>query len=161
MYAIRGLCHRTDGGLSRHGFSIDLSPEFRSLVADSGIGQPQIDNLLTGCGRMWLDACGFNQMFDPDSIGYEDDPKEKPGPNATPLYDVATSLGVRWGVWGPEHISVPGDACGLDIERSAHCCIFPGGVQLLPHNIDCLDQKYLLLIVFTEIVESLVIQAGK
>jgi hypothetical protein len=29
---------------------------------------------------------------------------------------------VEWGEWGPEHISVPGNACALDIDESPMGC---------------------------------------
>lgn len=157
MYLIRNLCHRTDISMGVHGFGIDLSPEFRDAVSKSRLSQDDIDGLLATMGREWLDATGYTQVFDPDddrepSARFEHDPKWKPGPRARPLYEPRNSLRVQWGEWGPEHISVPGNACGLDIDQSFGSPIH-GARSLTPHNIDALCQKYLLLIVFTSIAE--------
>lgn len=54
---------------------------------------------------------------------------------------------MRWGEWGLENIAVPGNACGLDISDDPGAPL--DGKLLLPHNVDSLSQKYLLLIVFT------------
>lgn len=64
----------------------------------------------------------------------------------------AYRLRVTWGKWGAEHIIVPGNACGLDV-NTAGCFNLLKGMTLLPHNIDSWTQKQLLLIVFTEIAE--------
>lgn len=154
MYAITGLCHRRDISMSGHGFIIDLAPQFKDAVSRSGVRQEQIDAMLQTCGRYWLDCAGFDDIYDPDNSGFHRDPKKKPGPNAYPLYRPGMDLRVTWGEWGPEHITVPGNACGLDISRSAFGSVFDGGVRLTPHNVDSLAQKYLLLIVFTEIAHT-------
>lgn len=136
MYLIRGLCHRTDITMSCHGFQIDLSPEWRAKVAkcqrlSPGEGQKAVNQLIETSGKHWLQCSGWErEVWSPRDIR------------------------VAWGEWGPEHISVPGNACGLDITRDNFGCIFPDGRSLEPHNIDSLAQKYLLLIVFTEIAES-------
>lgn len=164
MYLIRSLCPRTDLDMGAHGFTIELSAGWRDLVSRCDLDQGKINGLISTCGRDWLDACGFNQIYDPDNYGLDRDPKKKPGPNAKPLYEPHTSLRVGWGAWGPEHITVPGNACGLDIERTSFGRIMADrGVTLLPHNIDSWKQKNLLLIVFTEIAESVVLfsQAAK
>lgn len=154
MYAIRGLCHRTDITMGCHGFSIDLSPEFKTAAAKSGINQEKIDHLIETAGRLWLDATGFDAIYDPDNTGAWADKKKPPGPNARPLYE-AKHLRVAWGEWGPEHISIPGNACGLDIDRDGFGSVYRDGALLHPHNVDSLKQKYLLLIVFTEIAETI------
>lgn len=142
MYAIRGLLHRTDLTLGAHGFSIDLAPKFKVAVAASGITQERIDAQIRNCGRSWLDGAGFNRRME----------------DGSPLYSVH-HIRVKWGEWGPEHISVPGNACGLDIERSSFSVLFKDGVSLHPHNVDSLTQKYLLLVVFGDIAESILLFA--
>lgn len=161
MYAIRGFCHDTDPsrmGLSAHSFCVDLMPAFRDAVASCGINQKQIDAMIARCGREWLDASGYSGIYDPDNSGCDYDDTKPPGPDARPRYEPRTAIRVKWGEWGPEHITVPGNACGLDIEYGSQIgCMFSGGKTLLPHNLDTLRQKYLLTIIFTEISYSVIL----
>lgn len=156
MYLIRSLCHRTDISMGRHGFIIDLHPSVKDMVAKSWIDQEKIETMLDRLGRIWLDRAGYDRIFDPDNCGMDADEKAPPGPNARPAYQPNKELRVDWGEWGLEHINVPGDACGLDIDRSSFGCAFKGGTRLVPHNMDSWSQKYLTLITFTEIMETLV-----
>lgn len=160
MFLIRGMCPRTDVTMDAHCFSIDLSAEWKDMVAASGLKQEDIDNLLKHEAEPWLDACGYGGMFDPDNCGFERDPKKKPGPDARRSYSYR-EVRVSWGEFGPQHISVPGNACGLDIDSGSFGSYFEGGRLLLPHNIDCWNQKNLLLIVFTTIAESVTLFARK
>ncbi len=153
MYAIKCLCHRTDINMGRHGFIIDLHPDLPKMVKHCGLTQKHIEQHLTTCGRQWLDCTGFDLIFDPDNCGFEKDKELSPGPNARPSYQPNQDLRVTWGAWGIEHISVPGNACGLDLDNTCGCT-FSRGVSLTPHNIDSLYQKYLLLITFTEIMNN-------
>src|SRR5487761_180341 len=115
FYHITGLCPRTDIDLGRCGFSIQLWPAWRDAVKASGLAQDKINTVILNCHRAWLDGCGFGAMFDPD-----EDPmavweekhlhkKRKLGPNAHPLYS-AHDIRVSWGEWGPDHITIPGNA---------------------------------------------------
>ena len=79
-------------------------------------------------------------MFDPDNCGCMADPEAKLGPRAHPLYEPNIALRISWGEWGLEHITVPGDACGLDIEHHTFGNTLDGPV-LQPHNIDTWNQK--------------------
>lgn len=155
-YLIRSL-EPTDGMMGGHGFCIDLHDNWRDLVAKCGLDQSKIDMLIRNCARGWLDCCGYDRIFDPDNCGAWADKNKRPGPDARPAYD-HRSIRVAWGEWGPEHITVPGNACGLDIERHGFGT-FTGGAQLTPHNIDCWAQKQLLLIVFCRIAEDVVLFA--
>jgi len=116
-----------------HGFNILLFPGYKDLVARSGLDQEKVDTFVKNCGQTWLDALGYNKM-------------------CKYLWNVH----ITWGEWGPEHISVPGTACGLDIELG------PlggprGSASLQPHNIDAAHQVMLLLIAFTEITDHMVV----
>jgi hypothetical protein len=159
MYLIRGLCPRTDIDMGRHAFTIELPREWPALVEASEITQERVSEVVEREGADWLDACGYTEMYDPDNYGFEKDKNKPPGPNAKRLYDPHTSIRVSWGAWGPEHITVPGNACGLDLDHSSSSfgCFLRGGRMLLPHNIDSWHQKNLLLIVFTEFAESVVL----
>lgn len=155
IYNIKGLCPRTDIDMGRCGFGIDLHPSWKEAVAACDwLGQPQVNEGIKNMHRAWLDGCGFNSIYDPDNSGFDRDKNKKPGPNARPLYDVH-SIHVRWGEWGPEHITVPGNACGLDIDRGFGG--FLGGMSLVPHNVDSIAQAHLLLVVFTFFAETLVL----
>ena len=143
MYLIRGYCHRQDEGcLAAHSFQIDLSPAIPDMVARSGIDQAAVNRKIGTCGEYWLDASGYTDPFE-----YEGKVRR--------LWE-ANCIRVRWGEWGPEHISVPGNACGLDLS-DCFGCAFKGGKSLFPHNLDGPMQKYLLTIVFTEFMEDIVI----
>jgi hypothetical protein len=145
MYHIRSLSPRTDIDIGAHGFQIDLHPSFKDYVARSEIGENNIQWLIKNSGDRWLDACGYYSLTE-DGDG-----------KVCRLYKAMSCLRISWGEWGPEHIDVPGSACGLDIKRNSFGCIFEDGVSLLPHNIDSWSQKQLLLIIFTEIAESILL----
>lgn len=142
--------------MGRHGFTISLHPKWRELVAGCDLNEQKIHGALDVLGRGWLDECGFAGMFDPDNCGFQADKKLPPGPNARPMYQPNRDLRVTWGEWGPEHITVPGNACGLDIDRHSFGSILRGP-SLLPHNIDNWKQKQLLLVTFCWIAESIIL----
>lgn len=155
MYHIVGLCPRTDIAMSRCNFGIALYPAWRDAVKASGITQENIQAAIKNYHRVWLDGCGFSEMFDPDRAPMaflREERKAKLGPSARPLYDIH-SIRIAWGEWGPEHITVPGNACGLDIERRS----YRGGAMLQPHNIDGIDQAMLLLTVFTTLADHVIL----
>lgn len=133
MYGIVGLNPRTDITMGAHGFSVCLHPEFRECVKRSGITQEMVNLKLQQDGPEWLKACGF----EPDLF--------------------MCKLRVDWQEWGPHHITVPGNACGLDIDKHGFSLLFKGGVSLHPHNIDSWRQKQLLLIAFTSFAEDVLI----
>jgi hypothetical protein len=161
MYHISNFCHSLDGHrMGCHGFCINLAPELKAKVALAELTQQHINQLIKNCGRYWLDATGYDAKHDPDSLFRPDQldleylEQRKPGPRARPLYNV-NQIRVAWGEWGPEHITVPGDACGLDLDLHGHSLVFKDGICLVPHNVDVLRQKYLLTIVFLEIMEQI------
>ena len=147
-YEIDGLCPRTDLAMGAHGFLIKLYPGFRDLVSSSDITQERAFNAVGSLGRMWLDSCHYDGMFDPDNCGHGADKSKPPGPNAKKLYEPNRDLRVDWGQWGLEHITVPGNSCGLDLDTHAFGSPIDGAI-LVPHNIDSVWQKLLLLVVFT------------
>jgi len=159
MYHIQYLCPRTDIAMGRCGFAIALFPAWKNAVAASGLTQDDIDQLIKNCHRAWLDGCGYNGMIDPDEDPrarweHEKLGKEQTfGPNAYHLY-WEHDIRVAWGEWGPEHIIVPGNACGLDLDNGLGRP--KGGKMLQPHNIDSYGQVILLLTVFTSIADHLV-----
>ncbi len=146
-YDIDGLCPRLDTPMGGHGFCIKLYPEWQKLVANRNLTQENVDTAMSKMGRIWLDSCGYGAIHDPDNCGIEKDAKKPAGPDARPLHRPGMDLRVTWGGWGPEHITVPGNACGLDIGRGIE--MPRGGRILQPHNIDNTSQKLLLLVVFT------------
>ncbi len=92
-------------------------------------------------------------MHDPDNMGYQPGKKKPPGPKAYHAYKPNMALRVNWGEWGPEHITVPGNACGLDIDNRFGTP--KDGRILQPHNIDTWGQKQLFLITFCWFAETL------
>lgn len=154
MYSIDGLC--PSGGMGGCGFHIHLSPEFRDAVAKSGLGQKEVDRVLDAYGVEWSSKCGLLQRLDSGRM-YIDRHAES---GAIPSKDARAihGISVRWGEWGPEHISVPGNACGLDI--GTFWSLYDGGRVLLPHNVDHWGQVNLLLIAFCWFAHSVALHAG-
>ena len=139
-YSISGLCPNADQILGGYGFLIKLYPGWRLLVEESDQTQERVDLAIEKLGRMWLDACGYDRIFD-----------------GKPLYEPRQSIRIDWGDWGPEHITVPGNACGLDIGSGLHAP--RGGRVLVPHNVDGWPQVQLLLIVFCWFADDLSLSA--
>ena len=139
-YQIEGLCSaRSDIDLNKWGFGIKLFPGFKELVSKSEITQDAVYRAVENMGRSWLDGCGFDHNFEYDG--------EK-----SKLYRPNQDLRVQWGKWGPEHITVPGNACGLDLDNGITAP--KNGRNLSPHNVDSMKQAMLLLIVFTWFAET-------
>lgn len=121
-----------------HGFNILLFPGWKEAVARSGIDQEKVQRLIERMGRMWLDGCGYVEKF---GEGYLYEPR---------------SIRITWGEWGPEHITVPGNACGLDLDSGL--CAPRGGRILAPHNVDCTPQVHLLLVIFSWFAQGMVLR---
>ena len=131
MYRLQGWF--PNGEMGGAGFGIILTPKWKEAVAHSDINQEKVDNLIRNLGNTILKA-------------HRRDAVEE---HMLPSY-----LRVNWGEWGPEHIAVPGNACGLDIDT--HCVgVFPGEVGLMPHNVDSVFQASMILTLFTQIAEIL------
>lgn len=139
LYHVYGLCPRTDISLGRCGFGIKLWPAWKDEIEKLGLNQAKVNTGIGNMARYWLDGHGYSQIFDPDNEGFDRDKNKPPGPNARPLYD-AHCIRVSWGEWGPEHITVPGNACGLDINQGIGTP--EGGKCLEPHNVDSITQAH-------------------
>jgi hypothetical protein len=149
--------------MSRCNFQIQLFPAWKEEIATFNKTQQEVNGAIEKLGRYWLDGCGYGGMYDP-----EEDPRarwehEKLGrprklsKAARPMYEPRTAIRVTWGEWGPEHITVPGNACGLDLDQGG--IMNPrGGRCLQPHNIDSMCQQILLLVIFTWFADCLVSQ---
>lgn len=157
MYSIDGLCP-SGHPLGGYGFAIHLSPAFRDAVKASGHTQEHVDRAVKVFGTEWLMKCGFSHYFDPENCGHLSDKYAIPSERTKPSY-AGNGLRVRWGEWGIEHISVPGNACGLDIERTLGNP-FRGGRTLSPHNVDSWSQVCLLLVTFTWFAQAVLISAS-
>lgn len=110
-------------GMSASGFNIELFPEFKNLVKEANISQEEANTAVANLSPIWLMNHGYDKTF------YEG------------------QIRVRMGVWGLEHISVPGNACGLDITNYS-LGVLEGSALLAPHNVDSIKQASLLLTVF-------------
>jgi hypothetical protein len=158
-YNISGLSPVSHMGMGRHAFTILLHPLWRELVERSELDQKHIDTMIARMGRNWLDGCGYDRLRrvdeGPEPVGLDSifAPKTPP-PKPEHLYVPERDIKVQWGGWGPEHICVPGNACGLDLSSQGSMKV-KGGMVLCPHNIDSWPQKQLLLIIFTEIATTL------
>lgn len=155
---VTGTPRRDMGGF---GFEIRLWPAWKDLVAEWPHDQKDVNRAIESLGDGWLDACGYGEMYDPDA-----DPLDmwkerhlhetrKLGPNAKRLYEARYAIRVSWGEWGPEHITVPGNACGLDLSRGLGGP--EGGMTLFPHNVDAMCQAYLLMLVFNWFADALIL----
>lgn len=128
LYDIVGLIPRNEEmAMNQYAFGIRLFPEWRGLVAKYDCDQDKVDYWCRKTmGPEILKSCGFS---------YGD-------------------IRIRWGEWGPENISVPGNACGLDLWDDA--CSPAGGKELLSHNVDTMHQAYCLLCVFTWFASAMI-----
>jgi hypothetical protein len=131
MYRIIGWCPVPE--MNGAGFTIALKPEIKEAVKKSGITQENINNWINTSGRLYLKHHGYNI------------PEDSP---------ISFYIRISWGEWGIEHITVPGNACGLDIDDYS-IGIKEGEKALRPHNVDGLKQASLILAVFTSIAETL------
>lgn len=137
MYHIKG--YQPEPGMGAAGFSIQLWPEWKRAVAERKLTQADCNRAIENMGRSWLDGHGYSRILDNE-----------------PLYK-PRDVRVSWGEWGPEHITVPGNACGLDIDRGNIWAPHPDGVVLSPHNVDSVAQASLLLTVFLFFADTLVL----
>lgn len=159
MYSIDGLLP-SGHPLGGYGFCIHLAPEFRDAVAKSGIKQSHVDHVVKTYGQEWLQKCGFSSYFDPENCTFRDDGTPSiPSKETRPLHS-HREIRISWGEWGIEHISVPGNACGLDIDRDPRGSPFENGVTLYPHNVDSWSQVVLMLVAFTWFANSVFLFAG-
>lgn len=114
-------------------FFIVLTDKFRKAVDKSNLTQENMDALIRNLGNSILSGHGQSEV-EKDLL--------------------LCHLRVKWGEYGPEHISVPGNACGLDIDTH-FVGAFPGEVALMPHNVDTIRQASMLLSIFIYIAEVL------
>ena len=128
LYHIIGMQPRRDMG--GFGFCVKLFPSLPAAVEASGMRQQHATQWIKSFGTSLLEAHGFDADF-------------------AELY-----LRVTWGKWGPEHITIPGNACGLDLDDGPFKP--PGGRMLSPHNVDSVRQSHLLLCIFTGLMDLLV-----
>lgn len=131
MYRLQGWC--PNGEMGGAGFNIILTPKWKEAVAKSEINQEGVDNLIQNIGNYILK-------------GHRRDVVDK--------HMLFCYLRVIWGEWGPEHITVPGNACGLDIDTRCPGCL-PEEVALTPHNVDSVYQASMILTIFSRIAEIL------
>lgn len=105
-----------------------LHPMMKELAKKSGLTQDNVYAKIEKMGESWLDACGYKvELYRP----------------------ARCAIRVAWGEWGIEHITVPGNACGLDISDNSFSCVFMNGRTMSPHNLDSWQQQNLLIMVFT------------
>lgn len=112
-------------------FFIVLTDKFRKAVEKSKLTQENMDALVMNLGNSILSGHGYPEV-DKNML--------------------LCNLRVKWGEYGPEHISVPGSACGLDVDTH-FVGQLPGEVALMPHNIDTIKQASMLLSIFIYIAE--------
>lgn len=124
------------------GFNIKLWPNWKEVVFKSDLTQEKIYTMIERRGRGWLDACEYDNTID-----HGNGPEQLYKPDC---------IRISWGEWGLEHITVPGNACGLDLDRGVGAPI--GGRVLSPRNIDCMRQAYLIQLVFNCIADYLVME---
>ena len=133
MYRLLSWFPQQHNGCAGASFGIALTPEWLDAVNKSKLNQSAVNQLIDSIGNDILRGHGFDPV-DEEEIHFR--------------------IRVGWGDWGPEHITVPGNACGLDIVHSP-VGGFPGEIHLLPHNVDSLAQASMILTVFVKIAEIL------
>ncbi len=139
------------GGDCGFGFQIRVWPRWKEVVRGRTPSRDHQQNWLETVGNDLLDACGYGAPFNlhqdlcKEWLGLESEPThDNDGPAPVErLYDASRgAIVLSWGDWGLEHISVPGNGCGLDIDYNG-CTAPKGGVVLLPHHVDSMQQAYL------------------
>jgi len=128
MYKIKGWNPNRENQMGGAGFSIVLTQKWKNAVSKSDLTQEKVDSFLQKIGDQFLKQHGFKGRI--------------------------SEVRISWGEWGIEHITVPGDACGLDIDEQGFC-LCKGEVVLSPHNIDSLNQASLILTLFLWIADYL------
>jgi len=125
-------------------FEIKLWPAWKDLIAASDPWTPEEwKNFYENVGNPLLDACGYSEI---SSFAEGDSHR---------LFDATRgAIRIQWGDWGPEHITIPGNGCGLDLDDGLHAP--RGGRVLVPHNVDVLKQAYLLQLIFNWIANLLI-----
>lgn len=131
MYRLNGWF--PNGNMGGAGFCIILTQKWKEAVSNSNINQANVNNLIQNVGNKILEAHGRKAVES----------------HMLPCY-----FSVKWGEWGPEHITVPGNACGLDIDTRCLGCL-PDEVALTPHNVDSVFQTSMILTLFVYLAEVL------
>lgn len=108
------------------GFSIRVFPGWKTLV--SRIMIPDHESQ-----KNWMDSVGSELL---EGCGYD-----------LKVYGRFGAIRLSFGEWGLEHITIPGNGCGLDI-TSDSCFCPDGGRVMLSHNVDSMKQAYLLQCIF-------------
>lgn len=132
MYKIHNWFPSKPSTGSGHNFTIILTPRWKELVSKSLLNQEKIDEIVAVIG--------------PHILAYNDIDVSK-------IDNINYWIRIDWGEWGPEHITIPGNACGLDIDLSLPG--IDGEVSLTPHNIDTLNQASMILTLFLQIANHL------
>lgn len=134
------------------GFQIRVWPAWREVVAAYSPTPGAQRAWLHHVGNDLLDACGYGEPFQSFQSVAEElmgiTPSSLiPAPTER-LYDATRgAITFQWGAWGLEHITIPGNGCGLDIDETV--ALKPdGGVVLLTHNVDTMQQSYLLQCIY-------------
>lgn len=129
MYKIKSWCPNRENQMGGSAFSILLTPKWKEAVCKSDITQEYVDEILNSdlC-KTYMRQHGFGERY--------------------------SDIRISWGEWGIEHITVPGNACGLDIEYHP-IGYWNGEVSLDPHNIDSIYQASLILTIFLLFAEML------
>jgi len=122
MYKIKGWNPSRENQMGGSGFSIILTPKWKEAVIKSGLTQENINTSISKRFVQTLKEHGYSES----RIG---------------------DIRISWGEWGIEHITVPGNACGLDIDYSP-IGYLNGEVSLDPHNVDTIFQASLILSIF-------------
>jgi len=134
-------------GLDKAGFSIQLWPAWKRELA-------KVDFLNAKAAETYIERFGPEIIEHYFSYIYKLWEEEKYTKEER-KFKAKCELMIRWGEWGPEHITVPGNACGLDIGYA------PGGPRdgktLLPHNVDTLEQASALLEIFLFFADTVVL----
>lgn len=133
MYRIIGYMPQPRMGGS--GFNIILTPKWLEGISKINLTQDDIDKWIKIMAPDILKAHGYNFT------------------SKLHIHDIR----IKWGDWGPEHITVPGNACGMDLDT---CCVGtrPGEVALTPHNVDSPSQASMLLAIFLWFAEYIELQ---
>lgn len=112
-------------------FSIVLTQKWKRVVEQSYLNQDRINDMLGRIEERILKLHGYQGL--------------------------SNEFRITWGEWGPEHITVLGNACGVDIETGGFGYEEDEAI-LNPHNVDSIIQASMILSLFVYIANYLEIE---
>lgn len=138
MYLIRNYAESETDFASKHDFIIEIYPFWKELVQKSQITNDMVQYKTRLKMNHWLKSCGYIKF----------------------KKNMAANVIVEWGEWGIHNISIP-YGCNLNITPEYTNNFIVGSTILMSSNVNCWEQKQLILSVFCEIAEDIIVLSNQ